>query len=332
MSVNSKGRNNEEGNRRFFTNHRILMLVTTLVCLLLAGFAWANKTVTLNVDGEERKVTTFALTTGQLLQAEEIQIGEYDRVTPDQNEFLRDGMTVSVKRAVPLKLKTGDTTKDIHTLSTTVQELLDEYGLTLQEEDQVIPASSELIKPGMTVEIIRQRTEIVEEEAAIPNETIRRNVSGLPSGKTRVVQEGRPGLEKQVWEITYRNGKVFNRELKSSEIIREPVDRIVEVGTSRVISRGGRTVRYSRALDMLSTAYTYTGNNTASGVPPRRGVAAVDPGVIPMSTRLYVENYGFCTALDRGSAIKGNRIDLFMESSQEANRWGVRRVKVYVLE
>lgn len=331
MHISSDGRNEEE-NRKFFISTRILVVLTIVISLLLAGFSWANKTITINVDGVERKVTTFALTTGQLLHAEEIQVGEYDQVTPGQDEFLRDGMTVSVKRAVPVKLKTGDSIKDVYTLSSTIQELLDEYGLTLQQEDTVIPAPDEKIKPGITVEVIRQRTETVVEEVAIPNDTIRRNVSNLPSGKTRVVQEGQPGLEKKVWAITYRNGKEFNRELKLTETIRGKVDRIVEVGTAQIISRGGKTVRYSRAMDMVSTAYTYTGNNTASGVPPKRGIAAVDPRVIPMGTRLYVDGYGYCTALDRGSAIKGNKIDLFMETSREAYQWGMRRVKVYVLE
>lgn len=330
MSNNTRDRNGDE-NRRFFAT-RILLLLVLAGCLLSAGFAWANKTVTLSVDGKERKIKTFALTAGQLLQAEEIQLGKYDRVSPGTREFLRDGMTVSVERAVPLKLKTGDKVKDIYTLSETVQELLDEYGITLQEEDKVIPSPGEAIEPGMTVEVIRQRTEIVEEEVAVPNNTIKKNRSDLPVGKTRVVQEGQPGLEKKVWQITYRNGKEYSRELKSSEVIREPVNRVIEVGTARIISRGGKTVRYSRVMEMVSTAYTYTGNNTASGVPPRRGVAAVDPGVIPLGTRLYVENYGYCTALDRGSAIKGNKIDLFMETRQKAYRWGVRRVKVYVLE
>ncbi|MDD4170318.1 MAG: 3D domain-containing protein, partial [Desulfotomaculaceae bacterium] len=82
----------------------------------------------------------------------------------------------------------------------------------------------------------------------------------------------------------------------------------------------------------LATGYTYTGNNTASGTAPHYGVAAVDPMVIKMGTRLYVEGYGYATALDRGGAIRGRRIDLFFESYNEAMRWGTRRVKVYVID
>ena len=312
--------------------HRILLIITLAGCLIFAGFSWANKTVTLNMDDKKQNIQTFALTVEQLLEAENIQLQENDRVKPGRSEFLRDGMTVFVKRAVPLTLKVDGSTKRVYTHSSTVQALLGEFGITLQAEDSVSPATEKTIKKGMTVEVVRQRTQIVEEEISIPNETVKQNNAKLARGNTKVVQQGHPGLVKKVWQITYRNGKEHSRELESKEIIRQPVDRIVEVGSARIISRGGKTVRYAKAIDMVSTAYTYTGNNTATGIPPRRGVVAVDPSVIPLYTRLYVEGYGYCTALDRGSAIKGNKIDVFLESRQQAYGWGVRQVKVYVLE
>ena len=61
-------------------------------------------------------------------------------------------------------------------------------------------------------------------------------------------------------------------------------------------------------------------------------MVAVDPQVIPLGTRLYVEGYGYARALDVGPAITGNKIDVFLETAEEARRWGVRRVKVFVLE
>ncbi|MCF8010495.1 MAG: hypothetical protein K9L17_05980 [Clostridiales bacterium] len=99
-----------------------------------------------------------------------------------------------------------------------------------------------------------------------------------------------------------------------------------------VISRAGKTTRYINKYEMSSTAYTYTGHNTATGISPRRGIVAVDPEVIPLGTRLYVEGYGYCVALDTGGAVKGKRIDLFMQTRSKALRWGRRNVNVYVLE
>ena len=91
---------------------------------------------------------------------------------------------------------------------------------------------------------------------------------------------------------------------------------------------------------MRASAYTYGedgGNVTATGIRPYKGIVAVDPRVIPLGTKLYIETadgsyvYGTAVAADTGSAIKGNKIDLFLESESACNRFGRRTVNVYVL-
>lgn len=81
-----------------------------------------------------------------------------------------------------------------------------------------------------------------------------------------------------------------------------------------------------------ATAYTWTGNRTATGTWPSRGTVAVDPEVIPLGSRLYVEGYGEAVAEDTGGAIKGEIIDLYMESEDECWQWGRRMVEVRVIE
>jgi 3D (Asp-Asp-Asp) domain-containing protein len=76
----------------------------------------------------------------------------------------------------------------------------------------------------------------------------------------------------------------------------------------------------------------YADGYTAIGMKAEKGVVAVDPRVIPMRTRLYVEGYGLAIAADTGGAIKGNRIDLCFPTYQEALRYGRRTVKVYLLD
>lgn len=83
--------------------------------------------------------------------------------------------------------------------------------------------------------------------------------------------------------------------------------------------------------DSWESNYPYHGQPSYIGIPLQRGVVAVDPNVIPMGTRLYVEGYGEAIAADQGGAIKGNRIDLFFDSRQEALNWGIRTVKVTIL-
>jgi len=81
-----------------------------------------------------------------------------------------------------------------------------------------------------------------------------------------------------------------------------------------------------------ATAYTWTGYRTATGVCPSRGTVAVDPRVIPLGTELYIEGYGPAVALDTGGAIRGQIIDLYMDSYQECIEWGRRQVEVRVME
>jgi 3D (Asp-Asp-Asp) domain-containing protein len=92
-----------------------------------------------------------------------------------------------------------------------------------------------------------------------------------------------------------------------------------------VVVRGNDPYR----LRVDAVAYHLPGL-TASGIPVRRGVVAVDPRVIPLGTRMYVPGYGRGIAADVGSAIKGRIIDLWMSSTAEARIWGRRTVTITV--
>jgi 3D (Asp-Asp-Asp) domain-containing protein len=139
-------------------------------------------------------------------------------------------------------------------------------------------------------------------------------------------------MARQLVKVTYHDGKEFKREIVTSELIRQPVVEMIAQGTITSVSRGGLRLDLHRALVAMSTAYTFTGRNTATGRHPTVGLVAVDPTIIPMGSRLYVEGYGFATAADRGSSIKGKKIDVFMESEAQCRKWGMRSVKVYVLK
>ena len=93
----------------------------------------------------------------------------------------------------------------------------------------------------------------------------------------------------------------------------------------------------NRELICSATAYTSgAGSVTASGKVVKRNpdglsTVAVDPNVIPLGSSLYIEGYGYAIAADTGSAIKGNIIDLYFDSSSECDNWGRKTVKVTVL-
>jgi 3D (Asp-Asp-Asp) domain-containing protein/peptidoglycan hydrolase CwlO-like protein len=82
-----------------------------------------------------------------------------------------------------------------------------------------------------------------------------------------------------------------------------------------------------RKLTVEATGYAIHGT-TATGVPTGWGVIAVDPNVIPLGTRMFVPGYGEGVAADTGSAVKGNIIDVWFPTREQALQWGRRTVTI----
>lgn len=98
---------------------------------------------------------------------------------------------------------------------------------------------------------------------------------------------------------------------------------------------GSPTTDYKKVIQAEATAYS-GGTITAMGLKPVRnpnGIStiAVYPSVIPLGSKVYIPGYGYAIASDTGGAIKGNKIDLYMNSEQACNAWGRRPVTVYVI-
>ena len=129
--------------------------------------------------------------------------------------------------------------------------------------------------------------------------------------------------------------KIINKMKGVEEV--EGAEEIKETGIETKIDIETQT-NSNDCMMFIATAYTKSVEEgtingiTASGTIVSRGTVSVDPKVIPLGTKLYVEGYGESIALDTGGAIKGNRIDLYMETKEEAFEWGRRQVKVWILE
>jgi 3D (Asp-Asp-Asp) domain-containing protein len=116
-----------------------------------------------------------------------------------------------------------------------------------------------------------------------------------------------------------------------------PVTGAVDRSMIDVLQRAkGAPDRYRRVINMEASAYTSedpgNGSYTYRGNQLRKGLVAVDPSVIPLGARLYIEGYGYAIADDTGGYIKGHRIDLAYESREEALIFGRRTVPVYILD
>lgn len=122
---------------------------------------------------------------------------------------------------------------------------------------------------------------------------------------------------------------INNAESRINELNKPIVDNSADIATGTI----GNVVK---TLTMESTAY-YDHGTTALGLKPVRNpnglsTIAVDPNVIPLGTKVYVSGYGLAIAADTGGAIKGNIIDVFLNSYEECYSWGRRQVTVQILE
>ena len=129
--------------------------------------------------------------------------------------------------------------------------------------------------------------------------------------------------------------KIEISEINDDNINIEPVAANVSVEDSIVEKSYGYDGDYVAVMTMEATAYLPSDGGgygiTATGIPATYGVAAVDPAIIPLGSRLYIPGYGEAIAADTGGAIYGYRIDLCMESYSECMNFGRRDVTVYVL-
>lgn len=323
---------------------RSLMIGALTVVLLVVTSVWAIKperhTITIYGLGEPVTFDTTRQELGAALSATGISIGEHDVVQPALSTSLRgqSEMRVSVRKAVAVSVSEGGQEKRVESAAFSVRALLAEMDLTLGELDVVsIPLDSPLVA-GMQISIVRRTEQIVMTEEELPFETVTRQSENLPLGSTEVVQSGEAGLKEVRRRVLLEDGRTVSSEVIEEKVIREPVSQIMAYGTQGVVSRGGQDYRYTQEVTMTATGYTAgkesnpDGNGlTYTGARAVRGVVAVDPRVIPLYTRLYIEGYGPAIALDTGGAIKGNKIDLCFDTVAEALEWGIRPVKVYIL-
>jgi uncharacterized protein YabE (DUF348 family) len=318
---------------RRLKNTIVVFCLVSIALLVLAGYSRAQKKVTVCVEGKKMEVQTFKKTVGEVLQEKNIPLKPQDKVTPATFTFLKDGLKIVIRQAIPVTITADNWTQKHWVYPGTVAEVLQSLDVSLGKNDLVRPPLTSVVRAGTQIKVTRVVKIEAVKEIKLAFNTQRETNPNLPRGFTQVSRAGRSGLEKQNWQITYHDGREVERCLLSRTIVLAPKDRVLQVGTKRqvAVSRSGQGINSAQEVTMLATAYTHTGNNTASGTPPCYGSVAVDPRVIPLGTRLYIEGYGYAVAQDIGPAIKGQRVDVFFETGAQARQWGMRSVKVKVL-
>ncbi|MDS1029723.1 3D domain-containing protein [Bacillota bacterium LX-D] len=313
---------------------KILLLITAffLLCgMSLTCYAQAVKTVTVVQGVKKIKIRTLARNVQGVLRQQKIQLSKYDLVEPGEMAKIQEGSEVRIYKAIPVIVSADGKSKTIMVAKPTREKVLTNSGIRLGSLDQVTDNlnTSELPKKLIVTRITEKK---VVKYQKVDFVTKRQPKKSLVKGQTKVLQEGRPGVMQKIVIITYKNGQEQGRKIISSAVIKAPQTKLIAYGTKNpVVATASRSLEGRKMLFMEATGYTHTGNRTATGIMPYRGIIAVDPDVIPLGTKLYVEGYGYCVAQDTGGAINGHRIDLFYDSVNEALNWGRKVVKVYIL-
>lgn len=325
----------------YFSKGSIIALVMVIVILSVTIYARSmKKVITLSLNGDVKKVTSYKSTVKDVLEQNNIRIEPKDKVEPSVDTKVKDGQEIYIKRAVGLEVLVDGKSLKIKSAENSVKDMLKSEGVKLGDLDKVKPLKEEAIKADMKVVVTRVSTQQITEAKPIDFETVIQKDDTMGSDEKQVVQQGVAGSKEVVSNVTYEEGKEVSRNIISEVVKSEPVKAVIKEGTLGIINvnRGSRTV-YKSKINAKATAYTddLSFGITASGTRTKRDVngyssIAVDPRVIPLGTKLYVPGYGYGIAEDTGGAIKGNRVDLFFTSETECDNWGVRPVDVYVLK
>lgn len=300
------------------------------------GYSVVRKDVTIVSTAGVMRHTTFRTTVGQALAEAGVAWQPGDEVSPGAEARVTEGLSIVVRRAVPVTVTVDGRTLRLTSAAPSIFELLSRHGIALSSWDHVVPSREAGLTAGMQVRVVRIQHKIVSEQMAIPYQVRSSIDAKSPRGIVRVLSPGRLGLKEYVWKITLADGEVAARTPMGWRVVRRPSDRIVTVGTHNLIASRGQFAG-KEYFDLIATGYSPfcckgVDDVTALGVRAGYGVVAVDPKVIPLGSRLFIEGYGYALAADTGSAIKGLRIDLGFDTKREAIIFGRRPIRVYVIQ
>ena len=350
---------------RWKHDHLHLMTVALVftISLIFLFFMLLSQTsvkkIELVVNGESVTVETKQRSLEDLLEEKRITVSAHDYISAPIDGKLQHGDKVVIEHAVPVQLTADGKTETKYTVADTVGEALEQFNVTVGEHDKVFPAASEPISPNASIKVVRVQKVVEEQTEVIPFQTVTKKDANLLKGKEQVVIEGKEGLLSKKIERVYEDGVLVTENLLETTIMEESVNKVVAYGTKNPVvvlsasspdidqvTKGDVTFAYKQVLNNVTlTAYTAhaasTGKTsdhpqygiTYSGTKATEGrTIAVDPKVIPIGWWVYIEGIGLRRAEDTGSAIKGNKIDIYFESEEYAKKFGLKRgYKVYII-
>lgn len=309
--------------KKTFSTVKILFLMITLILLSGVGvMAMTTQINNVNItlsDGYTMTILTSKTNIAEILQENNILLKDNERVTPNLDESLTENKSIIITDKSKQEIEIAKISES--GVETTLASLLEAY------------------------DTIVEKIEVKEEK--IPYETVKKNVSnGAKSTKNKVIRQGVNGIKEVTYKVKYQNNTEIERTKISEKIIKKPVDKIVQIQEKvTVTSRSSTTSRISSSKKSGSKVKIYkvtaycacakccgkSTGRTASGKKATAGRTVAAPSTFKFGTKLSINGKTYVVE-DRGGAIKGNRIDLYVESHSAALRWGVKYLPVEVVE
>lgn len=303
----------------------IKVVIICLILIVLSGAGVMAVTTNLNTvmielaNGYKLTVLTSKTNVKQILEDNNIMINEGEKVSPGLSEEIGSNKLIKITNQSEQEIEVAKISES--GIEATLESLLDAYS-TITEK-------------------------IIVEEIAIPFETVTKDISeGAERTKNKILQEGEEGIKRVTYKVKFQNETEIERTQISEEIIKEPVNKIIQVNSNVVSSRSSTVSREAYAENSSTdsiikvykiTAYCpcskccgkYANGYTSSGTKATAGRTVAAPSNLPFGTKLKINGKTYVVE-DRGGAIKGNRIDLYVNTHSEALAWGVKYLPVEV--
>lgn len=307
-------------------------------------------TIHIEFGSEIQAYSVYSTTVGDALAEIGLTLNEKDKLNYSLDDFVKDGMVIAVKSAFSVSLKADGKTKKYTFAEGTVADLLTFAGITLGKDDYTQPKADEALKADMTITVYRveHKTEVRTEK--IKFTTKEEKDSSLAQGKTKVITKGVKGERTVTYDVKYVNGKEESKTALSSTDTKQPVQKVVKVGTKKVKkSVKGNGIKSKNGYSVgqtISGRYTHycacakcNGNSrgiTSSGRRIRNGMANphyVACNWLPLGTVISVDGTNY-TVVDRGGSglSRKGRIDIFTPEGHSAcYKYGTGKCKIKII-
>jgi uncharacterized protein YabE (DUF348 family) len=260
--------------------------------------------LTLIMPEGHQQIQSPVFTVGEALAEASVWLRAGDKIQPELNSPLTDGMTITVSASRDLTVNVDGKALQIQSHGRTVGEALAEAGIPLLGLDYSIPAENEALPSDRQIKVVRVSESVVLAQRPIPFESDLQASAEVLLDQTQIMQPGETGLTIQRIRIRYEDGNEISRLTENETVVRPPKTRILGYGTKIEVKTAvvdGVEIEYWRAVQMYATSYSpcrlgtdTCGSSTASGKTLRKGVVAVNRSLYfsMLGQKLFIPGYG----------------------------------------